>query len=362
MQEGFFGHEHDRGGTTRPKQLVTSINDDPLVSSSGSNSTSWYWAEQGLGSDGTGNSMNLLSSSSLSNSSSRRGDGALSVHERGATIGGGGRGRGGRSGEERFDDEYNNQHHHPEWRAGGEGMGVGVPGRPRYHHHNHHHHHLYEYEETQFSSRIALASHHNSFSYHINSNRRNSDHDNDSDIDDDYYSNYKSKNHTIAPSVQYCAPRHAYSHTYASFSPRDDNDKKKPAAAARPSNNNNKPVYVKIAPGLTARLRRVQETYQCIARDFYIPTCCVGCNVGLFCIMDANYVLCPLCRTVGRLEDGADLEYDGGVGIGFTWEYLQQFQQKHLARARRGGGSDDDDNGDAVGGRPRLNTTGSLYY
>lgn len=230
-------------------------------------------------------------------------------------------------------------------------MEVGVAGRPPFNHHHHHHH--YEYEETPFSLRNALASHHNSVSCHVNC----------SSNDDEYYIHYKSKNHTIAPSVQSCAPHHHHAnrYTYAPYySPRDNDNKKKPAAAPPPKN---KPLYVKIAPGLTARLRRVQETYQCIARDFYIPTWCVVCNAGLFCIMDANYVLCPLCRTVGRLEDGADLEYDGGVGIGFTWEYLQQFQKKHLARTRGGGGdgSDDDDN-DAVGGRPRLNTTGSLYF
>ena len=116
-----------------------------------------------------------------------------------------------------------------------------------------------------------------------------------------------------------------------------------------------KPVYIKIAPGLTARLRRAQETYACIAKDFYIPTSCADCSASLFCIQDANYVLCPLCKVVGRLEGGADLEYDGGIGIGFTWEYLQQFQQK----LKRGGRSVMDEQ--QPGGRPRLHTTGDLY-
>lgn len=145
-----------------------------------------------------------------------------------------------------------------------------------------------------------------------------------------------SNNGIYEPGIEFCQ-----SHPYAV--PTENEDK---AKAPPPSS----PVYVAIAPGLTARLRRVQETEACIVNDFYIPTLCAVCSTDLFCIMDANYVLCPQCKVVGRLEGGADLEYDGGIGIGFTWAYLEQVLRQHYRQAE----ADDT--------RPRFRSNGDVLY
>lgn len=83
---------------------------------------------------------------------------------------------------------------------------------------------------------------------------------------------------------------------------------------------------IPIAPGVTAPLRGVQETLECIARDSYIPAQCLCCSQDLFCIMDACYLLCPTCKVVSALVGGADREYNGGVGLAFTVDDLQRIQ------------------------------------
>ena len=92
------------------------------------------------------------------------------------------------------------------------------------------------------------------------------------------------------------------------------------------------PKTIEIFPGYSARLRGAWETYECIAKDFYLPTQCYGCDMRLFCIMDANFVVCPRCKVVGPLDGGADLDYNGGVGLGFTTEELQQWQYDIVRR------------------------------
>lgn len=52
--------------------------------------------------------------------------------------------------------------------------------------------------------------------------------------------------------------------------------------------------------------------------------------------MDANYVLCPTCKVVSPMEgcaEGGGL--DGGVGLGFTFDDLQQWQHEILLRRSR---------------------------
>ena len=81
---------------------------------------------------------------------------------------------------------------------------------------------------------------------------------------------------------------------------------------------------IEVAPGEFMRLRGAQETWKAIQDDFYLPCACICCELTLFCIQDATYVLCPVCQVVNRLEkiDG----YDGGVGLGFTMEELAEWQ------------------------------------
>jgi hypothetical protein len=81
---------------------------------------------------------------------------------------------------------------------------------------------------------------------------------------------------------------------------------------------------IEVAPGEFMRLRGAHETWKAIQNDFYLPCACICCELTLFCIQDATYVLCPECQVVNPLEkiDG----YDGGVGLGFTMEELAEWQ------------------------------------
>ena len=93
---------------------------------------------------------------------------------------------------------------------------------------------------------------------------------------------------------------------------------------------------ITIAPGVRARLRGAQETYDCVAQDFYLPTQCLCCGTDdLFCIMDASYVLCPMCKVVSPLDGGADADYQGGVGLGFGMEELRKWQYEILMARQR---------------------------
>jgi hypothetical protein len=94
-----------------------------------------------------------------------------------------------------------------------------------------------------------------------------------------------------------------------------------------------KPSYQKleVMPGTYLRLRGADETWRAIEVDFYMPCECIACNITLFCIQDASFVLCPKCRTISPIEDMID--DNGGVGLGFTIEELARFQ-KEIEKSR----------------------------
>ena len=95
---------------------------------------------------------------------------------------------------------------------------------------------------------------------------------------------------------------------------------------------------IEIAPGITARLRGAKETWEAVENDFYLPITCFICQIDLFCIMDANYVLCPQCKVVSPMEGCAQQgSMDGGVGLGFTFQDLQQWQYEIVIRRQRSG-------------------------
>jgi hypothetical protein len=98
-----------------------------------------------------------------------------------------------------------------------------------------------------------------------------------------------------------------------------------------------KEAKIEIMPGVLARLRGAKETWKCVENDFYLPVTCFSCTTGLCCIMDANYVLCPLCRVISPLE-GCATDQNGGVGLGFTVDDLRQWQYEILLRRQRPGG------------------------
>lgn len=93
-------------------------------------------------------------------------------------------------------------------------------------------------------------------------------------------------------------------------------------------------TYMEIAPGQRLRLRGARETWQCVENDYYLPTTCFSCDTDLCCIMDASYVLCPLCKVVSPVEGWAGGP-EGGVGLGFTYTDLAQWQQEIMQRRRQ---------------------------
>lgn len=90
---------------------------------------------------------------------------------------------------------------------------------------------------------------------------------------------------------------------------------------------------IEISPGMHLRLRGANETWEAVQLDFYIPCLCICCeNKTIFCIEDADYVVCPSCKTVSPLERRNGTQ-EGGVGLGFTMETLGQIQ-KEITRSR----------------------------
>ena len=103
--------------------------------------------------------------------------------------------------------------------------------------------------------------------------------------------------------------------------------------------------YVEVAPGVHVRLRGADETWRSIENDFYMPTQCLPCGLTVFCIQDADFVICPDCRVVSpmmmvMMEGGEERsnycegKSDGGVGLGFTMEDLAAWQED-IERQRR---------------------------
>lgn len=91
---------------------------------------------------------------------------------------------------------------------------------------------------------------------------------------------------------------------------------------------------VEISPGVHEPLRGADETVRAVRHDFYVPIACFGCSNDIFCIADAKYVICPECRVVSPIEEGA-LEGQAlkqhGLGLGFTCESLFQIQTDILS-------------------------------
>ena len=95
---------------------------------------------------------------------------------------------------------------------------------------------------------------------------------------------------------------------------------------------------IEISPGVTATLRSKEETLDAIRHDFILPVACFGCCQDLFCIADAQYVICPTCRVVSPLlqqqqqqqaHDGPPAK--GGLGLGVSFESLFEIQSEIVA-------------------------------
>jgi hypothetical protein len=86
-------------------------------------------------------------------------------------------------------------------------------------------------------------------------------------------------------------------------------------------------IMVDVEPGVCAPLRSGQDTTDAIGRNFLAETFCLSCTIQLYCIANAQFYICPVCRVVSPLLSGNDGEH--GVALGFTEETLKERQWQH---------------------------------
>jgi hypothetical protein len=79
------------------------------------------------------------------------------------------------------------------------------------------------------------------------------------------------------------------------------------------------------------------QTWKAVHIDFFTPAFCVACSNDIFCIADAEFVICPHCKVITSLNgegetSGCEKLY--GVGLGFTFENLYKWQSE-IVRGRK---------------------------
>lgn len=75
---------------------------------------------------------------------------------------------------------------------------------------------------------------------------------------------------------------------------------------------------IEVTKGLSLPFRGASETRRAIRCGFYKPCVCVCCNRSLFCIQDADFVVCPDCKVVSTSCAPDDIpDTSGGVALGF---------------------------------------------
>jgi len=81
---------------------------------------------------------------------------------------------------------------------------------------------------------------------------------------------------------------------------------------------------MEMGPGIEVPFRGTEETKLAVHRDYFVPITCGNCQQQIFCIQDAAFVLCPHPKCKAKTFLG--WEENGGVGLGFTLEDLEQLQ------------------------------------
>jgi hypothetical protein len=101
---------------------------------------------------------------------------------------------------------------------------------------------------------------------------------------------------------------------------------KKPPPPAAP-----KILEIEVSPGYYLMIRGAAETNLAIQQGRVRPTVCSCCTSQLYCIMVAEYVLCPTCREISPVDfkdNNSLLGRAGGVGLGLTRESLCKLRKK----------------------------------
>jgi hypothetical protein len=85
-------------------------------------------------------------------------------------------------------------------------------------------------------------------------------------------------------------------------------------------------MEIEVSLGYYLRIRGAAETDRAIQQGRVRPTVCSCCTSQIYCIMVAEYVICPICREMSPVDfkHNNSLGQVGGVGLGLTQESLQQ--------------------------------------
>lgn len=91
------------------------------------------------------------------------------------------------------------------------------------------------------------------------------------------------------------------------------------------------PMQIEVSPGVSMPFRGSEETWEAIAMNRIVKTECLGCSIQLYCVEDAELVVCPDCQTMSpahELGSGEDPNRDrrSGLGLGFKEEQLVQWR------------------------------------
>jgi hypothetical protein len=84
-------------------------------------------------------------------------------------------------------------------------------------------------------------------------------------------------------------------------------------------------IEIEVTPGVYLPMHGAAETERALQQGRVRPTVCVCCQSQLYCIMIAEYVVCPHCRSIGPVgfQHDESLAF-GGIGLGLTAETVLQ--------------------------------------
>ena len=90
-------------------------------------------------------------------------------------------------------------------------------------------------------------------------------------------------------------------------------------------------MHIEVSPGVTMPFRGSEETWEAIALNRIVRTECLGCSIPLYCVQDAELVVCPDCQTMSpaHAEGSGEDPFKNnrsGLGLGFKEEQLVQWR------------------------------------
>jgi hypothetical protein len=128
----------------------------------------------------------------------------------------------------------------------------------------------------------------------------------------------------VSPNRRESAPR-SYHHN-PSYLPRESSqvsvvsDGKSRSLHHHQQRSTTSTITIEVQPGLSLPLRGKDETLSAIANNFCTKVHCMACTMELTCIANAEYVLCPVCKSISPIENNHTAP-SFGVGLGSTEVY-----------------------------------------